>query len=194
MANTRNAILTPQDIEDWKRRINPETGRPYTQSDIAKMHGVSRSYISWIKHNKADSYTQTPREEAMEHYPWDIGVKFHDAAPNKRMRDHAEFISTGGEDMSEDKLQRLEWFYRFLADENVVLEFDPNLPPTKRVKTGGFAFRPRLDSDGDLIIRVNEHTKLTEQGCILWRFPPESPSVRLEHIRRSKDCHSSEGD
>lgn len=107
MANTKNPILTPDDIEYWKRKINPKTGKPYTQREIADIHGVTPSYVSWIKRNKARSFSQTPREHVMEHYPWNVGATFHDAPQNKRMRDHAEYMWTGGDGMSEEKIQRL---------------------------------------------------------------------------------------
>ena len=177
MANTRNPILTPDDIEYWKRKVNPATGKRYTQSDIAEMYGVTRSYVSWIKKNKARSYSKTPREEAMEHFPWDVGARFHNASPNKRVRDHLEFMAVG-QKLSEKKKYRLIGFYRRLEMYNEVVEFDPDIPPNEDVKTGGFAYRKRTPSDGDLIIRVNRHTKLTELGKRLLRFPPEKPRVR----------------
>lgn len=179
MANTRNPVLTPEDIEEFKRKTNPKTGKKYTQNDIAEMFGVTRQYVSWVKRNKARSYSKTPREIALENYPWKTGERFHNASPNRRMRDHAEYMATGGKGMDASKLQRLIWFYNFLESENVVVEFNPSIPPIEGVSSdGGFAYRPRKDSDGDLIIRVNEHTTLTEKGKMLWRFPPRKPKLR----------------
>lgn len=181
MANTRDPILTPEDIEAFKRKVNPKTGKKYTQNDIAAHFGVTRQYVSWVKRHKSRSFSETPREVALKHYPWKTGERFHNAAPNRRMRDHAEFMATGGKGMARFKLERLLWFYRFLRNENVVVEFDPNIPPIEGVSSdGGFAYRPRKDSDGDLIIRVNEHTTLTPEGKMLWRFPPKMPNVRGE--------------
>lgn len=180
MPNTRSPVLTPSDIEELKRKINPETGKKYTQNDIAKLFGVTRQYVSWVKRNKARSFSKTPRETALEHYPWKTGEKFHNASPNRRMRDHAEYVATGGRGMNEEKLRRLVWFYDFLERENVVVEFDPNIPPKPGVSSvGGFAYRPRRDSDGDLMIRVNEHTTLTEMGKKLWRMPPPEKRPKL---------------
>jgi hypothetical protein len=57
-----------------------------------------------------------------------------------------------------------------------VLEFDPNIPPIPGVSNkGGWAFRERKPEDGDLLIRVNEFTNLTEEGKLIWRFPPIEP-------------------
>lgn len=173
----RTPVLTAQDIEYYKRKINPDTGKNYTQTDIATLFGVSRQYVSWVKKN-APSFSRTPRETAMESFPWKTGKQFDQAAPNRRMRDHFEYMWTGGKGMDSEKLQRLYWFYSFLERENFVVEFDPELPPEDGVSiVGGFAYRPRQDSDGDLIIRVNEHTNLTEQGKMLLRFPPEKPQI-----------------
>jgi hypothetical protein len=36
---------------------------------------------------------------------------------------------------------------------------------------GGFAFRPWLPGDADLMIRVNEHTTLTDEGREVWALP-----------------------
>jgi hypothetical protein len=91
------------------------------------------------------------------------------------MRDHAEYMATGGKGMSIHKVRRLQTFYRKL-DEGLVVEFNPDLPPEPGVaSTGGWAYRKRQTSDGDLIIRVNEHTTLTDEGKLLWRMPPRRP-------------------
>lgn len=76
--------------------------------------------------------------------------------------------------MDKTTLGRLRGFYAKLRDH--VLEFDPNIPPEPGVsKHGGWAFRPRRPEDGDLLIRVNEYTELTEEGKMIWRFPPVEP-------------------
>ncbi|QOC58408.1 helix-turn-helix DNA binding protein [Mycobacterium phage Maxo] len=57
-----------------------------------------------------------------------------------------------------------------------MLEFDPNIPPEEGVsKAGGWAYRPRRPEDKDLLIRVNDYTDLTEEGAMIWRFPPREP-------------------
>lgn len=76
--------------------------------------------------------------------------------------------------MDESKLARLRGFYRRLRDQ--VIEYDPKIPPIPGVSSqGGWAYRPRRKSDEDLLIRVNEYTDLTEQGRVIWRFPPAEP-------------------
>jgi|688.fasta_scaffold841459_2 hypothetical protein len=158
--------LTLALIEQLKRQ-------GYTQSDIARMLGVTRQAVSWHKHTYGGSLT--PREEALKHFPWQVPAPFAQAAPYRYMRDHAEYMATGGKGMSGYKLKRLRAFYRKL-NKGLVVEFDPSLPPEPGVAhTGGFAYRTRKKSDGDLIIRVNEHTVLTDEGKLLWRMPPVEP-------------------
>jgi hypothetical protein len=79
--------------------------------------------------------------------------------------------------MSEDKKKRLRAFYKKLRDENLILEFDPSIPPIPGVSNkGGWAFRGRQSSDGpDLLIRENDHTDLTDEGKDIWVFPPRDP-------------------
>ncbi|WP_200962140.1 hypothetical protein [Mycobacterium sp. Root265] len=76
--------------------------------------------------------------------------------------------------MSADQIRRLHSFYRRLGNENVVVEFDPNLPPQAGVSPfGAFAYRKRSSTDGGLMIRVNEFTSLTEPGRQLWKLPEQ---------------------
>jgi hypothetical protein len=78
--------------------------------------------------------------------------------------------------MSADKLNRLRAFYRNIRDNNLVLEFDPSIPPQPGVsKAGGWAYRHRISEDGDLLVRVNGHTTLTGDGRSIWRLPAFDP-------------------
>ena len=78
--------------------------------------------------------------------------------------------------MSQDKLKRLRAFYRQVRKDNVVLEYDPDLPPQPGFAIkGGFMFRLRQAQDGDLLIRVNQHTNLADEGQLIWRLPVVDP-------------------
>lgn len=154
-------------VEDLKRK-------GFSQSEIAAQFGVTRQYVSWIV--KYYNGSQTPRQLVLQHWPWKVSAEQSQSSPYRRMRDHGEFIATGGKGMSEDKLARLRTFYRKLRDEGLVLEYDPAIPPEPGVSNkGGFAFRKRVPKDKDLLIRGNEHTHLTEEGRIIWSFPPRDP-------------------
>jgi transcriptional regulator with XRE-family HTH domain len=146
----------------------------YNQSEIAEMYGVTRQHVSWIKHNYGGRLT--PREMVLQHFPFVVSTELGNTSPFKRLRDHGEWVATQGIGMSEDKLKRLESWWSKLRDENLVVEYDPTLPPIAGVSNkGGWAYRKRRASDGDLLIRVNEYTDLTEYGKRIWRLPPPDP-------------------
>jgi transposase len=145
----------------------------YTQSEIARMFGKTRQAVSWHKHTYGGSLT--PREEALKHYPWQVSHPQTQTTAYRASRDHCEYMATGGKGMTARELGRLRNFYRKIQ-EGFVLEHDPNIPPEPGVnKYGGFAWRKRRKSDGDLIIRVNQYTTLTDEGRMLWRLPPDLP-------------------
>lgn len=154
-------------VEDLKNK-------GFNQSEIAEMFGVTRQFVSWIKHTYGGRLT--PKEIVLQAWPWAVPARQSQASPYRRMRDHGEYIATGGKGMREDQLRRLRNFYRKLRDENLVVEFDPTIPPIPGVSNrGGWAFRDRLPSDGDLIIRVNEYANITEEGRRIWTFPRREP-------------------
>ncbi|WP_100469659.1 hypothetical protein [Mycobacteroides abscessus] len=154
-------------IEDLK-------GKGWSQSRIAKEYGVTRQYISWIKHKYGGRLT--PKEIVLQNFPWKVPTEMCKASPYRRLRDHAEYLATGGEGMAEIKLKRLRYFYQKLRDEDLVVEFDPSIPPEPGIAgQGGFAYRKKEPRDGDLMIRVNEHTNMTEEGRMIWRIPPIEP-------------------
>ena len=143
----------------------------YNQSAIAEMHGVSRQAVSWQKIEYDGELT--PRQVMQKAWPWKTSAAHSKAKCFQRLRDLGEYMATGGEGMNDDKLKRLESWLRFMRENNYVLEFDPDLPPEVGVAPrGGFAYRQRVNSDGDdLLIRANEHTNLTPQGRRIWCFP-----------------------
>lgn len=154
-------------VEDLK-------GKGYSQSEIAEMFGVTRQYVSWIKHTYGG--TLTPREVVLRSFPFEVSAIQSQTSPYRRLRDHGEYVATGGKGMSRDKIQRLRSFYKKLREENLVLEFDPSIPPIKGVSNkGGWAFRDRLPEDGDLLVRDNEHANLTDEGKEIWRLPTTDP-------------------
>lgn len=118
----------------------------------------------------------TPRQMANKAWPWKTSNHHGKSKAYQALRDLGEFQVTGGKGMSEEKLYRLRVWLRNMRENDYVLEFDPELPAIPGVAPfGGFAYRKRHKSDGDLLIRVNEHTNLTEQGKMIWRYPPSDP-------------------
>lgn len=144
--------------------------RGYNQSQIAQMFGVTRQAVSW--HMKTYGGARSTRQVLNDHWPWETSNGHGGAIPYRRLRDHGEYVVTGGRGMSADKLNRLRAWWRKTRDEDLVVEFDPGLPPVPRVSSfGGFAYRQRVSGDEDLLIRVNGFTRLTDEGRTLWARP-----------------------
>ncbi|GAT16647.1 helix-turn-helix domain-containing protein [Mycolicibacterium thermoresistibile] len=158
--------LTPAIVEDLK-------GKGYSQSEIARRYGVTRQYISWIKYNYDGRLTPT-EQLLQQHFPFQVPTEMGQTSPYRRLRDHGRYVATWGVGMDNGTLGRLRGFYRKLQDQ--VLEFDPNIPPIPGVSSkGGWRYVPRTADDGDLMIRVNDYTELTDEGRRVWRLPAVMP-------------------
>lgn len=150
-------------IEELKRK-------GFNQTQIAEMFGVTRQAVSW--HKRTYNGTLSPREVVMENFPWVVSSQQTQCSAYRRLRDHGEYMATGGVGMKFDRIQRLKGFYKRMRDQ--VLEFDPDLPPVKGFAAhGGFALRPRTPQDEDLLIRVNKYATLSDEGRMIWRLPEQ---------------------
>ncbi|WP_396902716.1 XRE family transcriptional regulator [Mycolicibacterium sp.] len=161
--------LTIELIDAYKRR-------GLNQTEIARLHGITRQAVSF-QVRKYDRLTDTQRLLTL-HFPWRVPQHQGNATQFRRLRDHGRHVATAGkvvppsERLPADLLDRLQSFYRKLRDENIVVEHDPTLPPEPGVAAqGGWAYRPRLPEDGNLMIRVNEYTTLTDEGRTIWQLP-----------------------
>lgn len=157
--------LTKDVIESLK-------AKGYNQTEIARMFNVTRAAVSW--HMRTYNGAKTPRQIVNEAWPWKT-VDGHDKATvYRRLRDHGEFMQTGGVGISREKMTSLKNWWRKLRDENLVVEFDPNIPPIPGVASrGGFTYRERTIEDDDLLIRVNDYTDLADEGAMIWCWPPD---------------------
>jgi len=116
------------------------------------------------------------RDWVLQHFPWRVIVEQGQAPVLRSLHDHAEFVVTGGAAMPDHRLKRLRAFYRALREADVVVEYNPDIPPQPGLsRKGGFALRPRRPTDGDLMIRINEYTRLTTEGRNIWRLPEDDP-------------------
>ncbi len=143
-----------------------------SQSEIARQFGVTRQAVSY--HVRKYGGALTPRQRALESWPWIVPTSLGQQSVCRRLRDHGEYYATAGEGMGYIKLSLLKGFYERLQGQ--VVEFDPDLPPSEDISAGGFAYRPRLESDGDLLIRVNAHTFLSDEGRKVWSMPEVLPT------------------
>ncbi|UJD20912.1 immunity repressor [Mycobacterium phage Zimmer] len=161
--------LIPSVIEDLKRK-------GYNQSEIAEMHGVTRQAVSWQKQTYGGSVTT--RQIVNKAWPFKTTNLHGKSKPYQRLRDHGEYMrKLSFRDMSDEKTRNLKKWWKKLRDENVVLEFDPDIPPQPGLAGGGFRYVPRRIEDENLIIRVNEHCNLTDEGELIWCWPPDIESL-----------------
>lgn len=167
------------DLECTPANVQALLNQGLNQSEVAVRLGVSRQRISQVV-NEND--LTTPRGERLkvrrDPWPWDVPSSQHDSPISKMLRDHLEYVQRGGKDLSPERRSRLRSLYRNLRQNDLVIEHDPALPPMDENKHGGWAYRKRRPSDGDLIIRVNDITReLTEKEKVLWKLPRFDPEM-----------------
>ncbi len=76
--------------------------------------------------------------------------------------------------MSDSEIRRLTSFHDKLRRYNLVVEYSPEIPPSLDSSVGGWSYQARIADDGDLMIRVNEWTTLTDEGRRrIWKLPAE---------------------
>lgn len=168
--------LTPETVNQLLREVNPATGRRWTQNAIAAEFGVSRQYVSKLKHQHPSPF-QDQRRIAMSAWPWSVPAELQTYWYHV-LRDHLEYMATGGNEMPAWKLRQLRQFYERLDRECVVVEYDPDIGPNEVTTVGGFRLVPRDDFEARnrRIIRENRVTTLDTNGRRMWRFPPRIPS------------------
>ncbi|WP_237072135.1 XRE family transcriptional regulator [Mycobacterium avium] len=148
-----------------------------SQAHIARIFGVSRQAV----HDMCVRYgiKRETRQELLTEadvWPYKVSRELSNQYLFQLLRYHAQYMLTQGKGMTKNQLARLRAFHRKLRDENQVVEYDPDIPPEPGVSPqGGFAYRKRRKSDRGLIIRVNGHTNITEQGREIWVFPDQEP-------------------
>jgi len=85
----------------------------WNQTRIANHFGVTRQAVSDMK-RKYGNYSKTPREVVLEEFPWKVRSDQQNCNIDHRMRDHGEYMATGGKGMAPIKLKRLIGFYNKL--------------------------------------------------------------------------------
>jgi hypothetical protein len=144
-------------------------------ADVARALGVSRQVVSY--HLKREAGTtqdwESPAAVAASKLPWDDvpADVVRNAAPYRLAREHMLYMDTAGEGMSDDQLTRLRLWYERLTEWSEVLEYDPRIEPYHGMKYGCFRYVAREKRDHDLILRVNEYTKLGKADKVIWRLP-----------------------
>lgn len=142
--------------------------------EIADMYGLTRARVSQIK-RQTDGWTKTAFDEAEEYWPLRVPDRFHSCRPYKNLRSHGVY-TVDPTSVNKESLKLLRGFYAHLADFNLIVVYDPDIPPQRRIATGGFAYRTREESDGELMIRPNDHTHGLDRATMqdFWRLPEEA--------------------
>ncbi len=77
VGGTATSKLSLAVIEDLKNK-------GYSQSEIAEMFGVTRQYVSWIKHTYGGRLT--PREVVLQQFPFEVSTHQSQSSPYRRLR------------------------------------------------------------------------------------------------------------
>lgn len=162
------SILDPAEVLSLKNK-------GWTNARIAREKGVTRAAVSKLLRARG-MYANARTKVIREHYPWETTDEHSRTSAVRRLWDHAAVLMSGREAINPTDRKRLSRWYDLMEDK--VLEFDPNLPPVPgEFRYGGFAYRERTPDDGDLLIRVNEYTRLTDEGKIIWARPKDRTAL-----------------
>ena len=162
-------------IDPYEARRLIDSGE-YTTTSYAKEVGVSKQAVHQAL--KKIGYRH-PLTIARDYIPWsDMPPGAKSATPYQRLVQHLEFTAAGEKYMSEGVLKRLRnWYENTLEKFSVVVEYDPEQYPVPGQQFGHWRYVPREPRDGDLILRQNEHTKLTPAQKVLFRMPERFPNT-----------------
>ncbi|MFB9926307.1 winged helix-turn-helix transcriptional regulator [Amycolatopsis halotolerans] len=145
------------------------------QADIARMYNVSPAAVSQKLKKPGPPAPTKGAYKLTETVPWSVDRQYRVSPFYRKLLNHLEYMENGEKDLTRDKRKRLSLFYRELEEYSVVVEFDPSIPPGPGNAGGGWRYVPRTEADGDLIIRVNEHTEMTPRDYTLWKMPKIRP-------------------
>lgn len=143
-----------------------------TREEIADLKGVTESGLSWHMRHTGGKPPETMVERLKKSLPWEITGERVWAAPYRWILLHLEFLETRGKGMSDMKIHKLKGFYRTMTERNSIVRYAPDIPPHPGQKFGGFQYVPRTESDEDLILRLDEYTRIPAESRDRWRVPP----------------------
>jgi len=149
----------------------------YTITSLAAAMGVSKQTISY--HAQKAGW-RSPLAVAREQIPWsNMPSEAKAATPYQRLVQHLEYVAAGDKFLGEGIRSRLRnWYVNTLMEFSVVVEYDPDQPPTPNQKFGYWRYVPRVAADGELILRRNEHTELTPEQEVWFQMPERLPEPR----------------
>lgn len=165
--NGRGTIMVRKAVTS-SSEIQALLNKGLTRTEVAKVIGITTAGVSW---HLRQAGVETTAERLRAALPWDVHMPVVKAAQFRAVKAHLEFWETQGDGMSRDKLVRLRAFYTQLTDFSMVVRYDPEIPPRPGQVYGGFEYVPREDADGDLILRIDDHTQVPDEDREKWVLP-----------------------
>jgi predicted transcriptional regulator len=154
-----------------RKEIEGLLDQGFTRVEVAKILGITRSGVNWYLLNTGDKPLEYTVERVKRMLPWSISGETVQAIPYRQVLLHLEYSETHGKGMSKEKLRKLKAFYERLTRFSTVVRYDPDIPPLPGNRFGSFEYVPRVESDGDLIIRVDNNTKIPADNRMRWSLP-----------------------
>lgn len=122
------------EIEELRRK-------GYNEAEIADMYGVTRQAVNWHKHTYGGHLTT--RQIVRKAWPWKTNNEHSRNSAYQRLRDHGEYMREGSfKSMTFDKKHRLRRWWKYLRDNDLVLEFAPQHRTVRRDEGWRFPLRP----------------------------------------------------
>lgn len=132
-----------------------------TGAAIGRYFGVSRQRAAQVKKLAVEAglYRENPRERARAVFPIADMPRVHMFDTLfKRLYDHAEAVLGGGP-ASDEKAMRVRGLYRRTVDQ--VVTYDR--------RSGAWELVPRVEADGDLLVRVPAGEVFPDEVRAVWR-------------------------
>ncbi len=120
---------------------------------------IMDQFLADIKASHADR--PKPLDIVRSTFPFDVQPDHQADAFHYAVREHGDYVATGGRDWHEDRRRALRGFYTMLRQENLVITYSP---------LDGWGHQERLLNDEDMIMRIEN---ATDEQEMIWRFPPD---------------------
>ncbi|MGV9364501.1 hypothetical protein [Amycolatopsis sp. NPDC003731] len=155
-----------------RSEIQELLNKGFDRAEIMTIIGISNAGITYHLKYTGGEPELSLVERVKKLLPWDITGDQVRAAPYRNAQWHLEFMEAGDEALTPDKRRKLRGFYKKLEEFKMVVRYDPAIPPRPGQRFGGFEYVPREESDGDSILRFDEHTPVAEEDRDRWKLPP----------------------
>lgn len=143
--------ILPGDIE-----LRHLVQRGWTYREIAEFYGVTESAVYLRLRNAGLTRKNISH---LKNLPWKVEARHRFAYPMQMLRILGQLRA--GRELSEPKRRMLDRWLEGMRQHNVVLCYDPDMPPNPASKPGGFYYSRRRPEDGDSIWRAGSAAEAT---------------------------------